>query len=88
MAQGVPFLRGCRQGVVDVNVVVIRRLGNGNPWHGPERRGQELGIGLGPGVEGIDVLELQQANGGLEVCHTADRGLGMTTVLEQLVSNR
>ena len=82
MAQGVSFLRGCRQRVVDVNVVGILRLGNGNTWHGPEGGGQELRIGLGSSVEGIDVLELQQADGGLEVGHTTDSGCGMTKILE------
>ena len=88
MAQGVPFLRGCRQRVVDINVVVILRLGNGDTWHGPQRGGQELGVVLGPGVEGIDVLKLQQADGSLEVGHTTDSGFGMTKTLEQFVSNR
>ena len=80
MAQGVPFLRDYGQGVVDVNVVAVLRPGKSDAWHCTQGVSQELGVALGADVERVDVLELQQADGGLEVGHPTDRGFGMATV--------
>jgi hypothetical protein len=46
-------------------VVVILRLGNGDTWHGPSAVVKSWAL-YWAGVEGIDVLELQQTDGSLE----------------------
>jgi len=75
------------QGIINVNMVPCNRIRGFDPGHLTHIFGKNAGIFPGAFIKSIDMLQLQQTGGGLEVGHAADARVRVFKFFQQIIAH-